>query len=150
MKFVYSDGGRSKYFRAQHVGDCVVRAIALATGKDYKDVYDDINMLAKKSRAKSRSSARDGVDPSVSKKYIESLGWRWHPTCGVGKGVTMHLCDDEIPDGNLIVRIAGHIVNVKNGIVYDTWDCSQEKVYLYEDGSCKSNYPAVYGYWTKQ
>jgi hypothetical protein len=33
MKFIYSDGGRSKYFKGT-AGDCVVRAICNATGKD--------------------------------------------------------------------------------------------------------------------
>ena len=40
MEFIYSDGGRSKYFKAEHVGDCVTRAICNATGMDYKEVYD--------------------------------------------------------------------------------------------------------------
>lgn len=32
MKFHYSDGGRSNYFKATNVGDCVTRAICNATG----------------------------------------------------------------------------------------------------------------------
>ena len=36
MKFIYDDGGRSKYFKAKGVSDCVTRAICNATGKDYK------------------------------------------------------------------------------------------------------------------
>lgn len=48
MEFVYNDGGRSKYFRASGVGDCVTRAICNATGKDYKEVYDRLKILAKK------------------------------------------------------------------------------------------------------
>ena len=47
MEFVYSDGGRSKYFKANNVGDCVTRAICNATGKDYKEVYDALNDMAK-------------------------------------------------------------------------------------------------------
>ena len=65
MKFIYSDGGRSNYFKAEHVGDCCVRAIANATGLDYKVVYDGINTLAKKERTGKRkrkvSNAREGV-----------------------------------------------------------------------------------------
>ena len=40
LAFQYNDGGRSRYFKAQKVGDCVTRAFAIATGKDYKEVYD--------------------------------------------------------------------------------------------------------------
>ena len=46
MNFIYDDGGRSKYFKGQNVGDCVTRAICNATGLDYKKVYDDLNKLA--------------------------------------------------------------------------------------------------------
>lgn len=44
MDFVYNDGGRSKYFKG-NAGDCVTRAIAIATGFDYKEVYDNIKDL---------------------------------------------------------------------------------------------------------
>ena len=46
MKWVYDDGGRSKYFKGT-TDDCVARAIAIATGKDYKEVYDLINKYSK-------------------------------------------------------------------------------------------------------
>ena len=39
MKWTYADGGRSKYFKAGNVRDCCVRAVANATGIDYKEVY---------------------------------------------------------------------------------------------------------------
>lgn len=35
MKFVYATGGREKYYDFIKVGDCVTRAIANATGRDY-------------------------------------------------------------------------------------------------------------------
>ena len=38
MKFVYNDGGRSKYFKAEKVGDCVVRSICNASGLDYSKI----------------------------------------------------------------------------------------------------------------
>ena len=50
MNHVYATGGREKYFKKLDVGDCVTRAIAIATGKDYKEIYDRINTLAKKER----------------------------------------------------------------------------------------------------
>ena len=42
MEWKYNDGGRSKYFSAKRVNDCVVRSIAIATNKDYKEVYQTI------------------------------------------------------------------------------------------------------------
>lgn len=130
MEFVYSDGGRSKYFQATNVGDCAVRAIANATGIDYKEVY---NALKKLNGGK---SCRDGTPKKVDKQYLTSLGWKWHPTMKIGSGCKVHLREDELPKGNLVVSVSGHLTCVKDGVIYDTYDCSR-------DGT-----RCVYGYWT--
>jgi len=142
MEFIYSDGGRSKYFQAENVGDCVVRSICNATGMDYMKVYNDINEIAKFERTGKRkkgvSNARNGVYKSTYKKYIEQvLGWKWYPCSGIGIGCTVHLKADELPKGSLIVSLSKHNSCVKNGILYDTYDCSR-------DGT-----RCVYGYWKK-
>lgn len=141
-QMIYSDGGRSLYFKADHVGDCVTRAICNATDRDYKEVYDALKELAKKERItkrhKTKSSVRDGVNIKTCHKYIEGiLGWEWHPTMQIGSGCTTHLCAEELPKGTLIVQVSGHLTCVKNGVIYDTYDCSR-------DGT-----RCVYGYWMK-
>ena len=144
MKFVQSDGGRSNYFATEHVGDCCVRAICNATGKDYKEVYDGINAVArkvgkKKNRSGSgKSSARNGVYVDDAKMYIEGvLGWKWHPTMFFGSGCKVHVRSDELPSGNLILNLSRHYSCVKDGVLYDTYDCSR-------DGT-----RCVYGYWSE-
>ena len=142
MEFVYSDGGRSKYYRAEKVGDCVTRAICNATGLDYQEVYKAINTRAKSERVRShrgqkRSSSRDGVFKDTFKPYIESLGWVWHPTMTFGSGCKVHLRSDELPSGTLIVNVSKHLTCVKDGVLYDTYDCSR--------GGTR----CVYGYWAK-
>ena len=42
MKYIQTDGGRANAGYKGSTGDCVIRAIAVATSKDYKDVYNDI------------------------------------------------------------------------------------------------------------
>ena len=143
MEFVYSDGGRSNYFQAEHVGDCVVRAICNASGLDYKKVYDDINELAKRERIGKRkrsiSNSRNGVYKETYKKYIENtLGWAWYNCSSIGVGCTAHLCADELPLGTLIVKVSRHLTCVKDGTLYDTYDCSRD------EQRC------VYGYWRKE
>lgn len=140
MEFRYSDGGRSKYYRAENVGDCATRAIANATGIDYKEVYDTLKELAKTERItkrhKHRSSIRNGTSRKTAKKYIESLGWCWKPIMQIGSGCTMHLNDEDFPPfGTYIVSLSKHFTCVKDGVIYDTYDCSR-------DGS-----RCVYGYW---
>lgn len=142
MKWIYDDGGRSKYFKATDVGDCVTRAIAIATGRDYKEIYSELKELAKSERItkrkKTRSSVRDGVRKETRKRYLESLGWKWIPTMTIGSGCQMHLNDDELPNGTIIVSVSKHLVCVKNGVLYDTYDSSR-------DGN-----RCVYGYYVKE
>lgn len=140
MKLVKSDGGRSKYFRASNVGDCVVRAICNASERDYKSVYDAINALAKSERRGTRkrgvSSARDGVYKNTIKKCIEeNLGFKWVSCMSIGSGCKVHLRADELPKGDLIVQVAKHLTCVRDGVLYDTYDCSA--------GGTR----CVYGYW---
>ena len=139
MEFVYSDGGRSKYFKAEKVGDCVTRAIANATGIDYKEVYDALNQIAKSERKtkrkRSTSNSRNGVYKDTFKKYLESKGYKFTPCMTIGSGCKVHLKSDELPKGTLIVSVSKHLTCVKDGVIYDTYDCSREGT------------RCVYGYW---
>lgn len=151
MKFVYSDGGRSKYFKAGNVGDCVTRAICNATGKDYKEVYDRINTLAKKEKYSNRyrSRSRNGVHKETWKKYLKEIGWVHHSTCKIGSHEQkVKLTDGSLPNGILIVQISKHLTCLKDGVIYDTYDCSK-KEYYNEYGDLEVNdQRTVYGYWT--
>lgn len=148
IKFVYSDGGRSKYFKAEKVGDCVVRAIVHATGLDYKNIYDDLFGLAKhwgtkrtKKTLKIRNNAspRNGVNTKVLKHYIENvLGFTWVSCTGIGKGFKIHISSQDLPQGVLILRVSKHLTCVKNHVLYDTYDCS------------RNGTRGVYGYWIKK
>lgn len=129
MEFVYNDGGRSKYFQAKNVGDCAVRAIAIATGIDYKEVYNELKKL------NGGKSCRNGTPKSVDKKYLKQLGWVWVPTMFIGDGCQTHLSSDELPSGTLIVQVSHHLTCVKDGVIYDTYNCSRN------ENRC------VYGYW---
>jgi hypothetical protein len=46
QKFIYDDGGRSAVGFKGNTGDCVTRAISIATGKSYKEVYNALNILS--------------------------------------------------------------------------------------------------------
>ena len=72
------DGGREEAGYKGQAGDCVTRAISIATGKPYQEVYDDLAQMNKES--KGVKSARNGISKKITRKYIESLGWVWKPT----------------------------------------------------------------------
>ena len=82
-------------------------------------------------------SPRTGTHRVVLKKYLQKLGWDWTPTMFIGQGCKVHLKKDELPSGTLIVSCSKHITVVKDGVLYDTYDCS------------RNGTRCVYGYWSK-
>jgi len=140
--FVYDDGGRGDAGYKGHTGDCVVRAISIATGLPYQEVYDAINHEAKRERIskrkRTRSGARTGVHKATTRRFMESLGWTWVPTMTVGGGCKVHLRPGELPKGRrLVVSVSKHLVAVIDGVIHDTADPSRGGV------------RCVYGYWQK-
>ena len=137
MDFQYSDGGRKAAGYKGDADDCFCRAVAVATGKTYKKVYNTINAVAKAKKGRYRSSARDGCYVEIMRLVMKKLGWRWVSLCRVGVGCSTRVRQDELPrEGAYILRLAGHIVAYINGVLYDTSDWARE------------NAPFVYGYWT--
>lgn len=129
MKFVYDDGGRKQYFRATNVSDCVVRSIAIATGRDYKQVYDETRRLV-------GYTPRNGVYPKDVKKVMQHFGGEWVACMGKGTGCTVHLASGEVPmQGRIVCNLSKHVVAVINGIMHDTYDSS------------RNGTRCVYGYW---
>ena len=129
MPFQYNDGGRSAAGFKGEAGDCVTRAISIATGIPYLEVYDALNEQAQRERPRKgkgkRSSARTGVRRPTYERYLSSLGWTWVPTMQVGSGCKVHLKADELPNGRLLVAVSRHMVAVINGVVHDTDDPSR-------------------------
>jgi hypothetical protein len=141
MKIILNDGGRKKAgFKSNKAGDCVCRAISIATEQDYQQVYDALNQLADKERpraGKNRSNANRGVQKPTIRRFMDKLGWKWVPTMGVGTGCKVHLKKEELPSGRLVVSVSKHLVAVIDGVIHDNHDCS------------RNGTRCVYGYWTK-
>ena len=130
MKWVKDDGGRADAGFKGITGDCVCRAIAIATGRPYKEVYDLINEFSKSERVgkrkKKKSNARTGVYKGCIKKVMDHYGWTWVPTMKVGQGCTVHLTEDELPKGRLVVNVSKHSTAVIDGVLHDIYDCSRD------------------------
>lgn len=148
MRFKKNDGGRAKAGYKGTTGDCVTRAIAIATGKPYQEVYDEMfsrmkefgeNSYSRKAkRAAKVSTPRRGIYREVYQPYLEELGWEWVPTMEIGSGCKVHLNANELPKGTIITRLSKHVACVKDGVLHDTYDCSR-------DGT-----RCVYGYFIKK
>lgn len=123
--WVYDDGGRAAAgWRATGVGDCVVRAIAIATELPYSTVYVELSARAK--MAGSKTTPRNGVARDVYQPFLRDLGWHWQPTMEIGGGCHVHLCADELPAGRLVTRLSRHLVAVVDGVVHDTYDSTRD------------------------
>jgi len=141
MRFLFDDGGRSAAGYRGKTGDCVCRAIAIASGMPYQTVYDLLNDHSQQERITrrrtKRGSARTGIHKDTTRRVLDSLGWRWTPTMSIGSGCRVHLRADELPRGRLIVSVSKHVVAVVDGVIHDTHDCSRRGT------------RCVYGYWSR-
>nr|DAH56645.1 MAG TPA: hypothetical protein [Caudoviricetes sp.] len=121
MKYEYSDGGRSKYFKAKGVGDCAIRAVAIATQTDYLEVYNAFKKL------NGGKSCRDGTPKVVDKKYLTQVGAvkinmnvpagkaRWHVT-------TIDKVMGKYPHIRYVLQVSKHLIAGQGDTIYDIFD----------------------------
>lgn len=113
LLFQKDDGGREQAFpdAKKKTGDCVIRAIAIGTGKPYIDVWRNLFSTA----------LEIGMFPNtddVCATFLESNQWKRER---VGGKNTFRL--SELPkSGTYICHVRKHWVAVIDGILYDTWD----------------------------
>lgn len=159
MNYVYNDGGRKAAGYTGHAGDCVVRAIAIATEKPYQEVYDAINVAAQSERRgkrkRGKSTARNGVYKGTYRKYLASLGWTFTPTMSIGSGCKVHLHEGELPaTGRLIVVVSKHLTALVDNTINDTHDPRREGHRMdFDAATGKKTFSisrrCVYGYFQK-
>lgn len=142
IEFHHHDGGREAAGFRGATGDCAARAVAITSGRPYREVYDRINELSReherpKGARGRRSNARLGVYRTTMKRLMAELGATWTPTMGIGTGTTVHLRTGEVPaTGAHVLSLSRHYCALVDGAVFDTHDPSR--------GGTR----AVYGYWT--
>jgi hypothetical protein len=161
MQFVHDDGGRAAAGYKGSAGDCVCRAVAIASGRSYPEVYDalaDGTGNERKTRERSARSARNGIHTSKDwfKRYMREIGFVWTPCMGIGTGCRVHLHDGELPMGRLVVSVSKHLTAVIDGVIHDTYDPQREAHVMHFNGASSSDDPrvvhsiarrCVYGYW---
>nr|HEV8009723.1 hypothetical protein [Bradyrhizobium sp.] len=143
--FIKSDGGRVDAGFSGDARDCVARAVAIASGRPYSEVYRLLADGNKSQRVTKRTAkgaarkrtARNGVYTRRKwfRDYMADLGFVWVPTMQIGSGCKVHLLADELPGGRLVCMVSRHAVAVIDGVIHDTHDPSR--------GGTR----CVYGYW---
>ncbi len=167
MEFKYNDGGRAIAGYKGSAGDCVCRAICIATGKPYEEVYEILaqgNKTQRKGKREGKSKAGKktaNLGINTTRKwfadYMASLGFTWTPTMFIGQGCKVHLCKEELPSGTLIVNVSKHFTTVIDGVIHDTFNPQRGKPEqtINVDETTTMIVPTVpercvYGYYSKQ
>lgn len=107
--------------KARDVNDCVIRSISCAENRSWGDVYDELSKLAGE-----QGIILDDVrfvEPYLDGKYERECFEKNGRTMTVGNFIDQH------PQGTYLITMRGHITCVKNGILYDTWDCRDRLIW---------------------
>lgn len=104
----------------KRVGDCTVRAIAKAMDDDWEHVY--VGLTAYGFMCRDMPSANN-----VWGRYLKQNGFCRYLVDDFGKEIytVEDFCIDH-PSGTYILAIDGHVVCVKDGYYYDSWDSGDE------------------------
>lgn len=105
--------------------DCLKRAITLATGKPYLKVKKELNDLKKITGCKAFNENKNW------KEYVKRQPWEklsFPAEAGKPRMNGQRFCD-QFKTGSYILRMAGHLTAVINGVINDIWDCSEKCVY---------------------
>ena len=138
MTYQFDDGGRQAAGWKGKGGDCVTRAIAIASGRPYQEVYDRLaegNATQRMSKRERGAIARTGRTTALHgiftkrkwfKDYMEELGFEWTATMGIGTGCEVHVRATELPlEGRLVLALSKHYAADVDGVLRDTYDCSR-------------------------
>lgn len=108
------------------VNDCVKRAITKASGRDYKEIALCLNRYKKVTGAPKFNSKENAV--RYIEKEMQGIRMTFPVKAGQPRMNGERFCK-RYPKGTYILQMPKHVVCVKDGIIYDTWDCSLKCVY---------------------
>lgn len=145
MAYVYNDGGRAAAGFKGKTGDCVARALAIATGKPYAEVYkrlaegnagQKVTKHTRKTLAGVKTASK-GIYTGRKwfKDYMAELGFRWVGLAKIGEPTKTKVRAEDLPSGRLVLSLKRHSAAFIDGQLHDTWD------------SGWGNTAPVFGYW---
>lgn len=103
--------------KGKFVNDCTIRSISVAEGKTWEDTYNELSILAR-----NKGVLLDDVDfieDYLDKKYKRIQ----HYSKIVGE------LTEEYPIGTYLVTMKGHITVIIDGVLYDTFDCRDRRIW---------------------
>lgn len=101
------------------VDDCTIRAISLATGKTWDETYLELAEFSRK----------QGITLSEVSFINDYLGERYERFCPPFQTETVKDFLELGLSGTWLVTMSGHITCIIDGIIYDTFDCSDRYIW---------------------
>lgn len=110
-------------------GDCVIRALCKATGKEWPMIFDDLVPIARTIQCMPNGKP-------CYEEYLKRNGFTYHGVSNKKgtKRPTVATFSKKNKNGTYVLRVAHHLVASENGNYYDTFD---------------SGDMSMYGYWEK-
>tara|TARA_R110000744_G_scaffold225308_1_gene343722 strand:+ start:103 stop:519 length:417 start_codon:yes stop_codon:yes gene_type:complete len=116
MKYEKTDGGRKDAGYRGQGGDCVTRAIAIATDTPYRRVRLALTDLAVEMTGGINKGVANGCPTPIAHRFLTELGW---------EAVPADMYINELPKKQPVIACLttrSHWVAVVNNTVKDTWD----------------------------
>jgi hypothetical protein len=105
----------------REVNDCVIRAVALAEGKTWDEVYSELSEIAQRECIILDDAMF--LEPYLNERY-ENYCYKCN-----GKRLTVQEFLEQNPVGTYLITMKGHITCAIDGCVYDTWDCTDRRIW---------------------
>lgn len=99
--------------------DCTIRAISMAQGKTWDTTYIELSELA-------RYEGRIFSDAEFIENYLDK---RYSRVCYRGSTMTVEKFAQTHPYGSFLCTMRGHITYIRNGNIFDTFDCSNRLIW---------------------
>lgn len=121
---------RNRYYNPnpdkKSAGDCVVRAMCRAMGKDWDTIYLELCDAGFDLKAMPN-------DKETWKHYLDLNGFIHHSISNKkgSRRPTVQSFAESHPKGTFVLSVANHLVTCEDGFFYDTWDCGEKSLYGY-------------------
>lgn len=109
--------------KSRNIGDCTLRAYCAAFGIDWDKAFDIASKIAKEN-----SSLIQYVSEKVLTEHFGYVQDEEYKKTKPKDRITVNSFAMTHPYGTYVLQLRGHLVTVKNGEYWDSWDSGDKKV----------------------